>query len=126
MDTVLSHRIYLTYCDNRRIMAGDGTDTASSTTAATVKQSQSQKIEPYAVPVRPENANLLPGGTVNTAGGRVKDVTFIDGLKSIRLSDLKEVHKKPCVRDALMTGIGAGFGIGGLRAIVGGMLRNSV
>lgn len=104
-------------------MAGDNLEGRLSTATATVKHSQSQNVEPYAVPSRPENANLLPGGTTNTAGGKVKDVTIIDGLKSIRLSDLKEVHTKPCVREALMTGIGAGFGIGGVRAILGGMLQ---
>lgn len=112
-------------CDIHLRMAGDGVEGPSSTATASVKHNQSQKIEPYALPVvRPENANLLPGGTSNTAGGKVKEATIMDGLRSIRLSDLKEVHKKPCVREALMTGIGAGFGIGGVRAILGGMLQS--
>ena len=99
-------------------MAGDTREVASPSTA-TVEQSYSQKPEPYAAS-GPENANSLPGGRVNTAGGKVKEASFIDGLKSIRLSDLKEVHTKPCVRESLLTGIGAGFGIGGIRAILGG------
>ena len=104
-------------------MAGDTKEGLSPTATATVKHSQSQKIEPCVVPVGPENANVLPGGTLNTAGGKVKEATFIDALKSIRLSDLKEVHTKPCVRESLMIGIGAGFVIGGVRAIFRGMLQ---
>lgn len=72
---------------------------------------------------RPENANVLGSAGLNTAGGKVKEATFIDGLKTVRLSELTSVHEKPCVREALMTGIGAGFGSGGLRAILGGKSR---
>ena len=71
-------------------------------------------------PMAPENANALPGGGWNTAGGKNKEASIIDAAKTVHLADFKEVHKKPCVRDALMTGIGAGFGIGGLRSILGG------
>lgn len=66
------------------------------------------------------NANALPGGGQNTAGGKNKEASLLDAAKTIRLSDFKQFHKKPCVRDALMTGIGAGFGIGGVRSILGG------
>lgn len=82
--------------------------------------------EPHAVPVAPQNANALPGGAgLNTAGGRMKEASYFDALRSIQLSDFQEVHKKPCVRDALLTGIGGGFGIGGVRAILGGMSTSS-
>ncbi len=77
--------------------------------------------EPYAVPVAPPSANALPEGAgLNTAGGRTKEAGYFDALRSIQLSDFQEVHKKPCARDALLTGIGGGFGIGGVRAILGG------
>ena len=59
----------------------------------------------------PQNANLMPGGTENTAGGQTKEIGVGDALESIR---------KPCVRDAFMTGIGSGFGVGGVRALLGG------
>ncbi|KAL9103951.1 MAG: hypothetical protein Q9163_001057 [Psora crenata] len=83
------------------------------------------EIGSYRMPVTqiaPDNANVLPGGSSNTAGGKTKEASIIDAIKSIHLADFKEVHKKPCVRDALMTGIGAGFGIGGVRTILGGKL----
>ena len=69
----------------------------------------------------PENGNALPGADLNTAGGRVKDVNVTDALKAIKLEDFRELHKKPCVRDALLPGIGAGFAVGGMRAIMGSM-----
>jgi len=64
----------------------------------------------------------MPGGALNTAGGKMQEAGFIDAAKTIHLSDFNEVHKKPCARDAFMTGIGAGFGVGGVRAILGGIL----
>ncbi|KAF8477580.1 hypothetical protein BDZ91DRAFT_642221, partial [Kalaharituber pfeilii] len=39
-------------------------------------------------------------------------------LKSISLSDLKNVHKVPCAREALLAGIGAGFGFGGVKLVL--------
>lgn len=74
-------------------------------------------------PVQPENANEFPGGSINTAGGQTRNANVLDALKSVRLTDFKEVHRKPCVRDALLPGIGAGFVMGGIRAIMGGMLN---
>jgi cytochrome c oxidase assembly protein subunit 20 len=68
----------------------------------------------------PENVNVLPGGSNNTAGGRVKDANVVDAIKTIKPRDFQEVHKKPCVRDAFLAGIGIGFGTGGVRAILGG------
>lgn len=105
-------------------VAKDAKDTESPAITSTVKSDQNQQAESYAVPIRPENANLFSGGTQHTAGGKSREATFVDGLRSIRLSDLKDMHTKPCVREALMTGIGAGFGIGGLKAILGCMLRS--
>lgn len=61
--------------------------------------------------------NTASNATVLATG---KDVGVVDVLKTIKLSEIKEVHKKPCVRESLLTGIGGGFGIGGIRAIWGG------
>lgn len=69
----------------------------------------------------PENANELPGGNANTAGGQVRSAGVLDALKTIKVDEFKEIHKKPCVRDAFLPGIGAGFAVGGIRAIMGGM-----
>jgi cytochrome c oxidase assembly protein subunit 20 len=68
----------------------------------------------------PENANALPGGTMNTAGGRPKQATVFDAIKAIKLEDFTKVHQLPCVRDALLFGIGSGFTLGGGRLIFGG------
>jgi hypothetical protein len=66
----------------------------------------------------PQNANMMPGGTENTAGGQTKDIGLGDAIEAIKLEDFTVIHKKPCVRDALMVGIGSGFGVGGVRALV--------
>ena len=70
----------------------------------------------------PENANMIPGGTQNTAGGKVPEVTLSNAFEGgLKLKDFTELPQRPCVRDALMAGIGAGFAFGGVRAIFGGM-----
>jgi Protein of unknown function (DUF3767) len=72
----------------------------------------------------PVSANALPPGSgLNTAGSKINsNPTLFDAIKTVRLEDFKQVHMYPCVRDSLLTGIGAGFGIGGLRGIFGGEL----
>ena len=69
----------------------------------------------------PENANLMAGGTEHTAGGKTVDVGLVDAAKSISRDDWTKLHRKPCVKDSLLTGIGAGFAVGGARAIWRGM-----
>ena len=100
-------------------MAGDIQDS----TPRRSTDSKTQRADSPAGDMPPtalSNANALPGGGQNTAGSKNQEASLLDAAKSIRLSEFKEVHKKPCVRDALMTGIGAGFGIGGVRSILGG------
>lgn len=68
----------------------------------------------------PENANMMAGGTENTAGGKVPEVTVSNAVGSIKRDDFLQLPKRPCVRDALMTGIGLGAGMGGVRVIFRG------
>lgn len=75
---------------------------------------QTQKHRPQ------EQVNMIPGGTMNTAGGKIPEVTLGNALSSIRPEEFTEIHKKPCVRTALLTGMGVGFGLGGVRAMLGG------
>jgi cytochrome c oxidase assembly protein subunit 20 len=42
----------------------------------------------------------------------------MDTLTSISVADLTSFHAKPCARESLLTGIGAGFGVGGLHFIL--------
>lgn len=57
---------------------------------------------------------------MNTAGGNIREASILEAAKTIKLGDFKELHKKPCARDSFLVGIGAGFGVGGLRAVIGG------
>lgn len=71
----------------------------------------------------PENANMLPGGTQHTAGGKEPEYSISSAFDGkLKWSDFTELPKKPCVRDSFMTGIGAGFAMGGVRAIFGGKI----
>ena len=107
-------------------MAADTREPSASAprtvTGASTNFTEGRQPEASSVPVAPPNANALPAGAgQNTAGGKVQEAGIIDALRSIKPSEVKEVHQKPCVRDSLLTGIGGGFGVGGVRAIWGGM-----
>ncbi|KAI9756431.1 MAG: hypothetical protein M4579_003853 [Chaenotheca gracillima] len=71
-----------------------------------------ERIEP------PPNANVLPGGTANTAGGYKGEASFGQVINSVKLDDFKGVHKQPCVRDSLLTGIASGAGMMGIRVML--------
>jgi len=74
----------------------------------------------------PPSANALPEGSgQNTAGGRERPPAITDAVKTIKLEDFKKVHMYPCVRESLLMGIGSGFGIGGIRALWGGMFSSA-
>ena len=88
----------------------------------TTASSKGTAHAPRVAPAPNTDANTFAAvGSLNTAGGRTKEASYSDALRSIKLSDFQEVHTKPCVRDAFLTGIGSGFGIGGVRAVLGGM-----
>ncbi|KXS96960.1 hypothetical protein AC579_1487 [Pseudocercospora musae] len=65
----------------------------------------------------PENANMMAGGTLHTAGGEVPDVTIMNALQAG--TPIWEVHKRPCVRDSLLQGMIGGFAVGGGRLVFG-------
>ena len=86
-------------------------DTVKEISTPSPSSSKENEQEAHAASATPSNATVLATG---------KEVGVVDVLKTIKLSEFKEVHKQPCVRDSLLTGIGGGFGIGGIRAIWGG------
>ncbi|KAK4556443.1 hypothetical protein LTR86_006587 [Recurvomyces mirabilis] len=79
------------------------------------------------IPYKPDqNANVLGGGTENTAGGKAPDVTLSNAFQNgIQRKDFVDLPTRPCVRDALLTGIGGGFALGGIRAIFGAAVWTS-
>ncbi|DAA75034.1 TPA_exp: Cytochrome c oxidase protein 20, mitochondrial [Trichophyton benhamiae CBS 112371] len=94
--------------------------TADGKTRYEISKSQVGKLwEELGNPKEP--VNLMPGGTYNSAGGKPKEVTVMDSLRSLSLEKFASVYKAPCARDSLLLGIGTGFGVGGLRAILGGL-----
>jgi cytochrome c oxidase assembly protein subunit 20 len=76
----------------------------------------------YEVFNAPPSANALPEGSgQNTAGAHKEPPTLTDAIKTVHIQDFKQVYMYPCVRESLLMGIGGGFGMGGVRALWGGM-----
>ncbi|RAK91992.1 cytochrome oxidase biogenesis protein, Cox20 subunit [Aspergillus costaricaensis CBS 115574] len=67
-----------------------------------------------------EPVNMLPTATTKT-GQKAKDITVTEAMKTMSLENATSFHKAPCARDSLLLGIGAGFGVGGVRGVVGGL-----
>lgn len=66
-------------------------------------------------------ANILAGGTENTAGGKIPEVSLSNAFEGgLKVSDFTELPTKPCVRDSFLTGLGSGFALGGVRFFIRG------
>lgn len=53
-------------------------------------------------------------------GKKSNDVSVTEAMKTMSLNNATTFYKAPCARDALMLGMGAGFGVGGVRGVLGG------
>lgn len=76
-----------------------------------------------------DQANSLPGAVSNSSSGDSndpKDATVTGALKSLSTKDVTSFYKAPCARNALMLGIGAAFGIGGIRGVLGGTIYHNI
>ncbi|CAI7592149.1 hypothetical protein N7533_006807 [Penicillium manginii] len=83
-------------------------------------QSQVGKLwDAFGNPEEPLNA--LANASYKPPGKNREDVSYSEVIGSFSASELSTFHKAPCARESLLTGIGAGFGIGGMRAVFGGM-----
>ncbi|KAJ5439458.1 uncharacterized protein N7458_010456 [Penicillium daleae] len=83
-------------------------------------QSQVGKLwDAFGNPEEPVNA--LANATYKPRGKDPKDVSYSEVVGTISMSEISSFYKVPCARESLLTGIGAGFGIGGTRAVFGGM-----
>lgn len=68
-----------------------------------------------------ERVNVLADASYKPRGKDPKDVSYSEVVGNVSLSEISSFYKAPCARESLMTGIGAGFGIGGVRAVFGGI-----
>lgn len=83
-------------------------------------QSQVGKLwDAFGNPEEPVNA--LANATYKPRGNESKDVSYSEVVGNVSLSEISSFYKAPCARESLLTGIGAGFGIGGVRAVFGGL-----
>ena len=70
----------------------------------------------------PENrVNALANATYKPRGKDPKDVSYSDVVGTVSVSEMSSFHKAPCARESLLTGIGLGFGAGGIRGVFGGI-----
>lgn len=85
----------------------------------------SQILNTAAAPTINETINTMPGGAFHTAGGRSpsdaqdQEATVLNALKTIRPSEFTSLHKQPCVREAFLQGMAAGFLVAGITFISG-------
>lgn len=83
--------------------------------------SPGQVYENFNISAAKESLNALPRSAPINKEGDTKSPTLSQALLTIKVDDFKSIHKNPCVREALLVGIGVGFGAGGIRASLGGM-----
>ena len=99
-------------------------DDKSSVSQSKPQQSQVGKLwDAFGSPEEP--VNILPTAKYNNAEElkrqREASTSLREAVKSGNgISDLTSFHKTPCARDSLLLGMGAGFGLGGVRGILGG------
>ncbi|KAJ5608948.1 hypothetical protein N7528_009515 [Penicillium herquei] len=68
-----------------------------------------------------DQVNMLSNASYKPRGKDPKDVSYSEVVGDVSVSELSTFYKKPCARESLLTGIGAGFGVGGIRGVFGGM-----
>ena len=76
---------------------------------------------PQAPNTQPLNVWSKPISEQDAAGAQP---TISEAVSMIKPEDFTNVANTPCARNSLLTGIGAGFGLGGLRFVLGGQLRS--
>lgn len=82
--------------------------------------------EPSQAPKSSENSeNFKPADNANAFANanheNSQSSSYIEAARTISAKDFTEVHKKPCVRESLLTGLGVGFGVAGIRSVLGGL-----
>lgn len=61
-----------------------------------------------------------PAEATNPDAVQAPPPSILDAAKTVQLEDFTKVHQTPCVRNALLPGIGGGVAIGAGRFVVGG------
>jgi cytochrome c oxidase assembly protein subunit 20 len=109
-------------------MAGDTRETypipvQQHSISAVAPTSNVKSSKTYETFNEPSSANALPDSYgQNTTSSKPENPTLSEAAKTVRIEDFKQFHKYPCTREALLTGIGGGIGIGGVRVVFGGMI----
>lgn len=103
-------------------MADDTSANTNSHGSLNKTSSRPDKVyENFNTSAAKESLNRLPRSAPGNVENITKSPTLSQALTTIKVDDFKNFHQKPCVRDALLVGIGVGFGAGGIRASLGCM-----
>lgn len=70
-----------------------------------------------------DRVNVLANASYKPRGKDANDVSYSEVVGNMSMSEISSFYKAPCARESLLTGIGAGFGIGGVRGLFGGIHR---
>lgn len=54
-----------------------------------------------------------------------RNASVVDAAKTIQLEDFTKIHQTPCVRNAMLPGIGGGATIGAARFVLGGVCKHA-
>ncbi|PUU79639.1 hypothetical protein B9Z19DRAFT_1081152 [Tuber borchii] len=95
-------------------MAEDSRDRSTDSSANTIITTKTRNI-----PLDPANPTK-PDVTPNNYAA-AQQATLSEAVKTIHAEDFKKVHLQPCVRNAFLYGIAAGFAFGGLKVVLRGL-----
>ncbi|PWW72130.1 hypothetical protein C7212DRAFT_348539 [Tuber magnatum] len=100
-------------------MAGDSRDpsTPSNTTPIVTAKTHNIPPDPERKPTTPK---VAPNDYAAT-----QQATLSEAVKTIHAEDFKKVHLQPCVRNAFLYGITAGFAFGGLKLVLRAPMLNA-
>ncbi|CUS09662.1 unnamed protein product [Tuber aestivum] len=76
------------------------------------------------IPLDPEKSPTAPNATPNDYAA-TQPATLSEAVKTIHTEDFKKVHLQPCVRNAFLYGIIAGFAFGGLKLVLRAPVPNA-
>lgn len=129
----VEQQLYITkMADDTRDTAPPGLPEGANEQTATGDASSPQRKTQYELPKSQvgklweafgnpeESANRFSTTGYSGAKKDANDVSVTDAVKSMSVKDVTSFYKAPCARDSLLLGIGAGFGIGGIRGVLGG------
>ncbi|RPA99228.1 hypothetical protein L873DRAFT_1768110 [Choiromyces venosus 120613-1] len=77
------------------------------------------------IPLDPENPTTAQPRVTPNDYAATQQASLSEAVKTIHVEDFKKVHLQPCVRNAFLYGIAAGFAFGGLKLVLRAPVPNA-